>query len=383
MMKMKNNEIIIMNFSGIYGSESFYDGENVTWVEVQGLLGSNCYCDEEAMIQIREKIQEFSAEGIHFIDSGNYHYMSRIWLEKITQPFRLLVFDNHTDMQPPAFGGILSCGGWIADALEELPLLKEVVLCGPDEESFGQVPEEWTKKVRFLSREKCRVWRQDENASDAVMKFFSEIPTDLPLYVSVDKDVLCEEDACTTWSQGDMRLSELLEYLDHNEVDMICTIDDRVYDTNYIIANEEEIGVHFVASPENILAGKGEIKLEELVPQPFLLTEKGMSYRRLMDEKLARNSLEIQPVLETGRADLICALAEENAGIAFLPDYVTEESVKQGRLVWLNVPDCQVIVWKQLLYRREKWVSLQMQAMIDHLAVIRLTGPSEEEGGQP
>lgn len=181
-------------------------------------------------------------------------------------------------------------------------------------------------------------------------------------------------------STGDT--GELLEYLDHNEVDMICTIDDRVYDTNYIIANEEEIGVHFVASPENTLAGKGEVKLEELVPQPFLLTEKGMSYRRLMDEKLARNSLEIQPVLETGRADLICALAEENAGIAFLPDYVTEESVKQGRLVRLNVPDCQVIVWKQLLYRREKWVSLQMQAMIDHLAEIRLTGPSEEEGGQ-
>ena len=182
-------------------------------------------------------------------------------------------------------------------------------------------------------------------------------------------------------STGDT--GELLEYLDHNEVDMICTIDDRVYDTNYIIANEEEIGVHFVASPENTLAGKGEVKLEELVSQPFLLTEKGMSYRRLMDEKLARNSLEIQPVLETGRADLICALAEENAGIAFLPDYVTEESVKQGRLVRLNVPDCQVIVWKQLLYRREKWVSLQMQAMIDHLAEIRLTGPPEEEGGQP
>ena len=182
-------------------------------------------------------------------------------------------------------------------------------------------------------------------------------------------------------STGDT--GELLEYLDHNEVDMICTIDDRVYDTNYIIANEEEIGVHFVASPENTLAGTGEVKLEELVPQPFLLTEKGMSYRRLMDEKLARNSLEIQPVLETGRADLICALAEENAGIAFLPDYVTEESVKQGRLVRLNVPDCQVIVWKQLLYRREKWVSLQMQAMIDHLAEIRLTGLSEEEGGQP
>ena len=165
---------------------------------------------------------------------------------------------------------------------------------------------------------------------------------------------------------------QLLDFLDHNEVDMICTIDERVYNTNYVIADEEEIGVHFVASPENPLAGKNPVALSELVTQPCLLTEKGMSYRRLMDDALARNSLEIQPVLETGRADLLCALVEENAGVAFLPDYVTEPSVRAGRLVRLEVPQCRVVVWKQLLYRREKWVSLQMQAMIDHLSKIRL-----------
>lgn len=171
-------------------------------------------------------------------------------------------------------------------------------------------------------------------------------------------------------STGDT--GELLQYLDHNEVDMICTMDDHVYDPNYVIANEEEIGVHFVASSRHSLAGKKTVSVEELLDQPFMLTEKGMSYRRLMDEKLARNSREIQPVLETGRADLICSLAEQNVGIGFLPDYVTEDSVAAGRLVRLNVPEIQVVVWKQLLYRREKWVSLQMQAMIDHMAQIRL-----------
>lgn len=196
-----------MNFSGIYRGESFYEGEKTAWVEVQGLPGSNCYCDEEAYVQLQEKIREFPLEGIHFIDSGNYHYMSRIWLEKIKQPFRLLVFDNHTDMQPPAFGGILSCGGWIAAALEELPLLQEVMLCGPDEEAFLQVPPEFKERTRFLSRERLRT-RTD------VLTFFEEIPTDLPLYLSIDKDVLCQADACTTWSQGDMRLAELLEYLE-------------------------------------------------------------------------------------------------------------------------------------------------------------------------
>ena len=171
-------------------------------------------------------------------------------------------------------------------------------------------------------------------------------------------------------STGDTGM--LLEYLDHNEVDMVCTMDDHVYDPNYIIANEEAIPAHFIAAPENPLAAKQTVHIDELLSQPFLLTEKGMSYRRLMDEKLARNSREIQPVLETGRADLICSLVEENAGLAFLPDYVTEEGVRQGKLKRLNVQDFQVVVWKQVLYRREKWLSLPMRAMIGHLAGIRL-----------
>ena len=168
--------------------------------------------------------------------------------------------------------------------------------------------------------------------------------------------------------------SELLAFLDHNEADMICTIDDRVYDPNYVIADEEEIGVHFLASASSALAKMERVSVEELLKHPFLLTEKGMSYRRLMDEKLARDSREIRPVLETGRADLICALVEKDMGVAFLPDYVTEDGVKRGALVRLNVPEVSVVVWKQLLYRREKWVSLQMQAMISHLKKIRLTG---------
>ena len=171
-------------------------------------------------------------------------------------------------------------------------------------------------------------------------------------------------------STGDT--GELLRLLDHNEVDMICTMDDHVYDTRYVIANEEEIGVHFVVSSRNPLAKQRAVTVDQLMDQPFMLTEKGMSYRRLMDDQMARNSRAIHPVLETGRADLICALTEQDVGIGFLPDYVTEEGVRSGRLVRLNVADFFVVVWKQLLYRRDKWVSLQMQAMIDHISQIKL-----------
>ncbi|MBU5479710.1 arginase family protein [Blautia sp. MSJ-19] len=210
----KQNETVIMNFSGIYKNQQFYRNpaevqEEISWVEVQDLPGSNCYCDGEAKEKMMKALQPYNGEGIHFIDSGNYHYVSRLWIEKVQKPFRLLVFDNHTDMQLPAFGGLLSCGGWIAASLEELPMLKQVVLIGPDEDAFAQVEPQFREKVQFLSREQLKMMTWKEKSI-----FFEELCTDLPLYVSVDKDVLCAEDAVTTWSQGDMTLGELKCFLE-------------------------------------------------------------------------------------------------------------------------------------------------------------------------
>lgn len=219
--KNKNNRItqtidfketVIMNFSGIYKNQNFYKNyaeEEIFWTELSDLSGCNCYCDAEASDRIRKEIQAFTGNGLHFIDSGNYHYMTRLWLEKLQIPFRLLVFDNHTDMQPPAFGGLLSCGGWIAASLEELPLLQEVILVGPDEEAYTQVEPDLQQKVLFLSREKLSTMTAEEKEG-----FFNNLSKDLPLYVSVDKDVLCKGDASTTWSQGDMHLSELMSFLE-------------------------------------------------------------------------------------------------------------------------------------------------------------------------
>ena len=219
--KNKNNRItqtidfketVIMNFSGIYKNQNFYKDhaeKEIFWTELSDLSGCNCYCDAEASDRIRKEIQVFTGNGIHFIDSGNYHYMTRLWLEKLQVPFRLLVFDNHTDMQPPAFGGLLSCGGWIAVSLEELPLLQEVILVGPDEEAYTQVEPDLQQKVLFLSREKLSTMTAEEKEG-----FFNNLSEDLPLYVSVDKDVLCKGDASTTWSQGDMLLSELMSFLE-------------------------------------------------------------------------------------------------------------------------------------------------------------------------
>lgn len=159
---------------------------------------------------------------------------------------------------------------------------------------------------------------------------------------------------------------EMFRLMNHNEVDLILTLDNHIYHTEYVIAREEKVGVHFVTGRDCPLQRKSRVSIDELVREPFVLTERGMSYRRLMDEKLAELSLEIRPILEIGRTDLICALVEQGAGISFLPDYVTKEAVESGRLFYLEVEDFEIEVWKQLLYHRDKWVSPQMESVLEY-----------------
>lgn len=173
---------------------------------------------------------------------------------------------------------------------------------------------------------------------------------------------------------------EMFRLLNHNEADAILTLDNHIYNTDYVIVREERVGVHFVVHAAHPLAEQKAVHAEELVRYPFVLTEKGMSYRRLMDERLAELSLEIQPVLEVGSVRLICSLVEQGVGIAFLPDYMTQRAVRAGRLIRLDVEDVEIAVWKQLLYHRDKWVSPQMESLLQYCVSREFSGG--KDGGR-
>lgn len=159
---------------------------------------------------------------------------------------------------------------------------------------------------------------------------------------------------------------DMFRLLNQNEVDMVFTVDNHIYDKNYIIHSEEKIQTHFVASPQ--IFSDISHSIESLLQFPFILTEKRVSYRRLMDEKLASQSLYIEPILEIGNTALICSLVEQGMGLSFLPDYVTERSVASGKMIRLSVDGFDIDIWKQLLYHRDKWVTPEMQVVMNYLS---------------
>ena len=225
---MKTRQIVIQDFTGVYaeqpfmqrlrelaGQESARRNAEIRYIDCTGLPGTDCYCDDEAVESIRKGIAEAgitNAHGIHFFDNGNYHYMSKIWTDMVQEPFTLVVFDHHPDMQEPRFGNILSCGGWVKKVLEENKFVDNVVIIGAADHLVEEIPPH--DKVTFIPESEiislsslvspkgitsttgqspeCRISRLSSN-----------------LYISIDKDALFPAYSATNWDQGSLSLEHM------------------------------------------------------------------------------------------------------------------------------------------------------------------------------
>ena len=112
-------DIIVVDFSGVYDFESFASGREIVHVDCRGLNGVDCYCDADGRNALRKTLAPYPAKALHFIDSGDYHYLTEYWVSRLQEPFSLIVFDHHPDMQRPQWEGVVSCGGWVTDVLEK------------------------------------------------------------------------------------------------------------------------------------------------------------------------------------------------------------------------------------------------------------------------
>lgn len=160
---------LTLKFSELYNDEGFSDG---TCIDLRDIPETNSYCSAQARREILDRILPYPLAGIHWIDSGDYHYASEIFIGRMQEPFCLALLDNHSDAQDGAFeGGMLSCGNWVKVARENNPMLVESI---------------WNTPVLTSSPQ-------------------------IPVYISIDLDVLSPEFARTNWNQGTMGLGQMEE----------------------------------------------------------------------------------------------------------------------------------------------------------------------------
>ena len=148
--------------SSLFSDEN-WSPEGALELDFTTLEGTTCYCDPDSEKAIEQSFKNMPSAALHWIDGGDYHYLTEIWMRKLDRPFSLLLIDNHSDDQPPSFGAdILSCGGWVAHSRR-------------------------TNNMLF--------------------------PDSDLLYISIDLDWLSPDYARTNWNQGVGSLDELLDTL--------------------------------------------------------------------------------------------------------------------------------------------------------------------------
>ena len=158
---------------------------------------------------------------------------------------------------------------------------------------------------------------------------------------------------------------EMMQWLGTNQVDLAYTLDEPLVQPSIVRALDIPESICFVAPAGHPLAAKDAVTLEELARQEFLLTERGMSYRDALDQRLAARGLAIHPYIELGSASLLCQMVERGMGLSFLPEYIVCPALSAGRLARLRVPDCTVTMHRQLFYHKDKWLTPQMKAFME------------------
>lgn len=184
---------VIKMTPALEGQDILTDDLSAYICDFSQISGTRCYLDDAAKALLQDNIASLPVEGLHFIDSGNYHYLSLLNIAKIHEDFALIQIDNHPDYKPASFGNITSCGGWVLEAVENLSTLQKVYMYGIKPALIEEVMP-LDSKVKIISSA-------------------SEISADLPLYISIDKDVLSTEYCVSDWDQGDMSLDNLLLFL--------------------------------------------------------------------------------------------------------------------------------------------------------------------------
>lgn len=191
----------LLSMSKVYEREDFYRPfiNSYEYIDCSDIDGTNCYVDKAALRELRGRLEGIDARGIHFIDSGNYHYLTHLFLEKIPREFELVLIDKHPDCKASMFESLMSCGSWIKDALYNIPNLMRVYMIGVDTELLYELDDLGKYRDRAL------VVRASAKLSESK----------LPVYMSIDKDVLDTSITVTNWDQGNMSLEELDEWIDY------------------------------------------------------------------------------------------------------------------------------------------------------------------------
>ncbi len=162
----------------------------------------------------------------------------------------------------------------------------------------------------------------------------------------------------------------LIDLLQHNEIDMMYALDSQLYQKNWIKVVNLPERVAFIASAKHPLVGKESVSFDEINQYDLILTEKDVSYRYILEQKLLEDEKTITPFLEVGNIEFIKRMLLNEIGICYMPLYTVEKEISEKFLFRIPCEKYEINIYKQLIFRKDKWINRPLNRLIEIISEI-------------
>ena len=162
----------------------------------------------------------------------------------------------------------------------------------------------------------------------------------------------------------------LIEEIRGNSLDLFLTLEKKADYPGLVrkILHREEIIFIRPGKPlpgmEKYVSEEGLLPLEDLVRLPFVLTERGESYRYELERILAERDLRVEAQLEIGNTETIVHMVEAGFGASFLPFFSARHAIEKGTVRQVKTELLPLSMWIQMYYHKNKWITPQMEAFL-------------------
>ena len=114
--------------------------------------------------------------------------------------------------------------------------------------------------------------------------------------------------------------------------------------------------------------------VRDLDGQPFLLREAGSGTREQLDSILRDRNVHVRPKWICHSSDAILSAAIGGQGLAVLSRLLVREAEAQGLLSVLTLEDAKLDRSFQIIYHRNKYLSVQLQSFLREIELSAQTG---------
>ncbi len=149
-----------------------------------------------------------------------------------------------------------------------------------------------------------------------------------------------------------------------NQVDAVLTVAQPLASYEFLAVFETWSPLKMIAAANRFPAGH-QFTPQELAGEDFIFTEIDHSYRDYFDRWLSQYDRRIDPIMTLTNPLIIVELVSRGMGLAYLPEYVFQGALSEGRISVLDVPGLEFSDCIQLLHHRDKHITAPMKVFFD------------------